>query len=355
MPVVATHLTSGVENTDGTEFTTASISPTGNSLILLAFSVRNGSSTDPTIASVAGNGLTWVLVDSSAWDPDSTSRRKLFVYRAMGASPSTGAITITTDQTETDVSWSVDEFSNVVTTGANGADAVVQSVDNNDDGVTELTVTLSAFADSDNATYGAFSQYNSQSTSEEAGYTQLSDVNTDGGNSTSTQFLNSADTSVYASWADSTKCGGIGIEIAVTAGSSASPSFSPSVSPSFSPSVSPSASPSQSPSASISPSASPSQSPSASISPSASPSAGGSSASPSLSPSLSPSASPSLSPSASPSLSPSISPSVSPSASPSVAPSYKDFRVMRIQGEFVNGVFTQNLYLREITAAEDDA
>ena len=58
--------------------------------------------------------------------------------------------------TQTGCLWSFMEFANVNTGGTNGASAVGQAVTNNGDGNTRQVVTLAAFGNADNATYGAF-------------------------------------------------------------------------------------------------------------------------------------------------------------------------------------------------------
>lgn len=219
MAISAANLTSGENGSAGTTFTTASISPSADKLILLSFTVRNGASTDPTISSISGNGLTWVLVNSSNWDPDSSSRRTTFVYRSMGSSPSTGAITVTFGESNTNSAWSVDEFTNVDTSGTNGSGAVVQSAHNEGaDPSSNLTVTLGAFSSANNATFGAFGEYNNATPTVDTGWTLLASKNTL--DSIFTEFIATNDTSVYMAFSPASKLGGVGIEIAEAVASS---------------------------------------------------------------------------------------------------------------------------------------
>src|SRR6266498_873641 len=89
-------LTSGGSATAGTTRTTASVSPTGNRLILIAINAYvSAGSAQPTITSVVGNGITYTLVRSQDVDTSGTDRTTLFVYRGMAASPSAGTIAIT--------------------------------------------------------------------------------------------------------------------------------------------------------------------------------------------------------------------------------------------------------------------
>lgn len=162
MAVSATNLIANGSAVSGTTFTTASISPTSNSLVLAAIVVENTASTNPGNPTLSGNGLTWVLVDTAGggsilYDSASGSRRKLFVFRALGASPSSGAVTITTAETDAGCLWVIDEFSGTDTTGTNGSGAIVQSAVGKDETgtVNHKTVTLGAFGSTNNATYGA--------------------------------------------------------------------------------------------------------------------------------------------------------------------------------------------------------
>jgi hypothetical protein len=88
------------------------------------------------IPTLAGNGLTWVQVATVL-----QGQRRLTVFRALGAAPSAGAVTITFPTTnQTAVVWSIVQLSNTPITGANGADAVVQS----DTGATASNTTVAA-------------------------------------------------------------------------------------------------------------------------------------------------------------------------------------------------------------------
>jgi hypothetical protein len=122
-PVIAS-LTSGDSTTDATSIDTASVTPTGNALILAVIASDFGGRGNVPTAS--GNGLTWEIVRTVAYGANGT----LTLFRAMGVSPSSGAITFDFDgQSQTDFAWSVAEYTGVIT-GNNGADAIRQlSVD----------------------------------------------------------------------------------------------------------------------------------------------------------------------------------------------------------------------------------
>lgn len=119
----AANLTSGEDNTSGTDATTASVSPTANRLQLLTVVARKDTS-QPIDPTVSGNSLTWVLVASKYFDTSSSSRKQMWVFRAMGSSPTTGAITITFGETWTNCSWSLDEITDANISGTNGSGAI---------------------------------------------------------------------------------------------------------------------------------------------------------------------------------------------------------------------------------------
>ncbi|MEK9137182.1 MAG: hypothetical protein AAB393_08670, partial [Bacteroidota bacterium] len=138
--VSATNLTSGGSaNAAQSSYSTASITPSANKLILLAVAYYTDGA-GATISSVTGNGLTWVQVASTSFI---SNYYKLYLFRAMGSSPSTGAVTINFSVSDIyTVAAAVNEFGTVETSGTNGSGAIVQSATYTSDGTTSLTVTL---------------------------------------------------------------------------------------------------------------------------------------------------------------------------------------------------------------------
>lgn len=135
-----TALTSGVDAVAGTTAVTASVTPGANRLVLAAFqSALAASPATPT--GVAGNGLTWVQVATQNFH---ATDRRVTVFRALGASPSAGAITSTWDASQTSKTWAIVECSGVDTGGTNGSGAVVQSVTAEVAAATSITATLAA-------------------------------------------------------------------------------------------------------------------------------------------------------------------------------------------------------------------
>jgi hypothetical protein len=135
----------------------------------------------------------------------------------MGASPSTGAVTFDfAGQTQQIGGWSIAEFAGVATSGTNGSGAVRQAVTNQANTVDNLTVTLSAFGDPSNATYGAFAQTNLTAFAVGTGFTQIHEENAGTKPMLKTEWKNSNDTTVDASTTGTNgDWGGIGIEISI--------------------------------------------------------------------------------------------------------------------------------------------
>ena len=145
MAISYTVLTSGSTTPSGSSFVTPSISPGANKLILAigAYRVQTDPGNDQT--TVAGNGLTWVrMVDRrdqglSGWN------RVLTIYRAMGASPSSGAVTFTKGTGAAfsgDGAYAILEFDGINTGGTNGSAAVGLVNDNSHSSITFAAQTV---------------------------------------------------------------------------------------------------------------------------------------------------------------------------------------------------------------------
>lgn len=220
LTVSAANLTTGEDSDGGSSETTASITPSANKLILASVTSRTGISTDPVEPTITGCGLTWVKVATAVYDTTGSSRRRITLFRAMGSSPSTGSLTIDhAGQAQTDVVWTVDEITNADTSGTNGSGAIVQSVANTDETQTTgtLTVTLAAFANTNNATYGTFANFGdiAQTTSAGSGFTKVGEkLATTTNLHIASEFKATNDTTVDLTFSNATsQLGGIAIEI----------------------------------------------------------------------------------------------------------------------------------------------
>lgn len=202
--VSASLLTSSQDNTNGTSASTASITPSANKLVLACIRTRRaGAISDPA---VTGNGLTWVKVVGIDYNTVASPAQHFYIYRAMGASPTSGAVTIDTSASgsQTSYSWSIVEFTGMDTSGTNGSGAIVQSASTRGDAQTGLTPTLGAFGSVNNATFACFAGAANNAITEEGGWTELSDAGFDDAGvdiyRMQAQFLASNDTSPNATW-----------------------------------------------------------------------------------------------------------------------------------------------------------
>lgn len=211
--VTATLLTSNYDNVDGTVYSTATITPSANNLILLYTAARKSATPRPLPPTASGNGLTWVGFATVAHTGNLTSSA---IFRALGTSPSTGVVSIEWPETVIGCGYSVIEFANVDGSGTNGSDAVVQfKTQAMLSGSTVITANLDAFTDERNATYGGFAIQLNQNVNPGDGFTEVSD------NSGTTpdfvhasEFRNDNDTSVDFTWTTSHATGGmIAVEI----------------------------------------------------------------------------------------------------------------------------------------------
>lgn len=218
MAVVGTNLVATGGTGSITSQASASYTPSANQLVLCIVESRTAITVDPTQPTLTGNGLTWVVVATIVFDDTSSSRKRITVFRSMGASPTTGAVTADfAAQTQTDVGIVVDQFSGVDTSGTNGSGAVVQSASAKDNTgtATSLTATLAAFGSANNATYGGagFGSVVNSAGSVGTGFTGLSDLNTPTTNRVMTEWKATNDTTVDINASAVEELGIIGIEI----------------------------------------------------------------------------------------------------------------------------------------------
>jgi hypothetical protein len=219
MAVTATLLTSGSTTSALSDYSTASITPGANKLIL-AFCTTTGPSI--TAVTATGNGLTWGEVAAAAIDV-----RRLTVFRAMGASPSAGVFTFDPDNSATSAHWAIVEFDGVDTSGTNGSGAVVQSKGyTNASGATSATITLDSAVGSGNAVAAGFCIPAQEAVTAGTGYTELSETMIGGPNGTTqTEFDDTGTTTAAASWTSSlANVVGVAVEIAdAAAGGTSAP------------------------------------------------------------------------------------------------------------------------------------
>ena len=170
--IAASNLAFGANLPNAASYMTASVSPGANKLVLV--SVETTSTGVPNVPTVTGAGGTWVQVGTAI---DATNARRVTVLRDLSASPGSGPLTIDfAGQTQTSNGYSVDEFSNVDTSGTHGSGAVVQSVTGSTTTgtTTGFTVNLATLGSSYNAAFGAIRNNGSALVSPGSGFTELS-------------------------------------------------------------------------------------------------------------------------------------------------------------------------------------
>lgn len=202
--------------TSVTSIVSDSITPAANTLLLATVAQRTNITADPNAPTLTGNGLTWVQVNTVVYDDSSASRKRVSVFRAMGASPSSGAVTADfAGQSHTDATISIDEFSGIDTSGTNGSGAIVQSVVDKwtDTSHSTLSITLAAFGSGANATFGGFGMFGSATSTPGSGFLELFDFITGGTLSSTGIFKEVPDTTVDITASATGELGGVAIEI----------------------------------------------------------------------------------------------------------------------------------------------
>ena len=179
-------------------YTTGSYTPTANEPVF-AWVVNTKASPVSTPTSLSGNGLTWNLI-AGVENAATTIRGGL--YWAMGASPSTGALSVNFSGNQTGCIIHVFEL-----TGADPSGTIVQSNPNNASGAASLTLTLSAFGSASNATVACFGGLRQAAINHDSG-AGMSEIYDNGYATPATegesQWKNGAATSITGTWSAGT-------------------------------------------------------------------------------------------------------------------------------------------------------
>lgn len=147
MPIAFAGSVSGIASgaDDIVSVASASHAPLANELILAWVGgdrPTNSNTTTSQVSSVTGNGLPWVRVPTideyAARDQDWLS-----VWRAMGASPSAGAVTANISNATDSAVIIVTRWSGVDTSGTNGSGAVEANAENMTNGTDNAVPTVS--------------------------------------------------------------------------------------------------------------------------------------------------------------------------------------------------------------------
>lgn len=214
MAITVNHLTAGGSTTNTNSYATASITPGANRLVLAVVSTK---SPDAPTVTLTGNGLTWVEVASIS---TGGTVAQVQVFRAMGASPSAGAITISDSVSVNGCAWHIVEFDGVDTGGTNGSAAVVQSKTGNGNAGSGSVTLDNAFGSADNATYGGVHHAANEGITAGSGFSVVGATfggHTNPANSAAAEWQAGNDSTIDASWSTSSQWAIIGAEIKAAA------------------------------------------------------------------------------------------------------------------------------------------
>jgi hypothetical protein len=228
MAINISNVTLGTTSTTVSSTTTASITPAANNLVLVSVASALSGTIQPNQPTLSGNSLTYVAVGSSYYGTTGGGRRYFTLFRALGASPTAGAITIDfAAQNQVQIMWSVDQASGIDTTGVNGANAIVQSAGTINAASTTDSVTLAAFSNVNNSTFGGFAANGNHISSFGTGYTSLANAGTDTDSlNVATEWRVDNQTVVPVTWAGAVPSAGQAVELKIApAVASTQPSF----------------------------------------------------------------------------------------------------------------------------------
>lgn len=148
----------------------ASWTPGSNELCLCLIANRGSNTPGNYNSAVSGNGLTWVNVLNQ---DDTQGQINLSVWRAMGASPTTGAVTVTFAVDPTACSFQLLRISGVKTTGTNGSGAIGNTA-SAETGATDTTpATTSVTTSANNSRVIGFASGRGQTYTVGSGFTAI--------------------------------------------------------------------------------------------------------------------------------------------------------------------------------------
>lgn len=167
-PAVLTALTGST--TDASSFPTASVTPTANVPVVLDVAASAAGTAAPT---VTGAGLTWVQERTVTLD---AGLRRLTRFRACGASPSAGALTIDfAGVTQASILWCITSLPGADASGTNGSGACRQSTDNTVATNTTITGTLATLENANNVHLAAVMTTANAAITESGSFAELGD------------------------------------------------------------------------------------------------------------------------------------------------------------------------------------
>jgi len=212
-------LTSDLDATDASSYTTASISPAPNRVLLVfTQSVMATAVLAPTVT-VSGLGLTWTQradrLYASADNVGAEPNRLNLFTAPTGASPGSGALTLTMSSLASGAGWVVIELDRA----DNGSPVVQAPTAWSSAAETSGSVTLAGAGASGNRAFACFGHREWEPSTERANWTELTDrKQTNPSTNMQTQWRPDAfETTASATWATARVWGGIAVEIRAAA------------------------------------------------------------------------------------------------------------------------------------------
>lgn len=191
--ITSSNLTHGNATDSGSESlgdqTTASIAPTNNSLVLVAIGSNHPSGT-PNQPTVSGLSMTWTLIGTIVL----SAALRMTLYRGV-ANGNSGTLTISHGgQNQQNIYWGVTQVDGANVSGTNGENAIVQSATGSGIAQTTFNVTLGAFTNIVNGTYGAVYQNTSSPIDPGSDFTEIGEARSS--HALESEYKTSNDTSV---------------------------------------------------------------------------------------------------------------------------------------------------------------
>lgn len=166
-----TNLEFSTSSTDATEYPTAIVTPATNSLTTITVVSRKAAG-DPGTPWAQGCAMTWVTHDSVLI----ASNRRLTVFRSLNAVTSPDSVSIRFAATQTHALWSIDQFTNVDTTGSNGSGAIGNSPTATTGATSPSSISLSAIQNSNSVAFGAQGKDGTGAVAPGSGFTELAET-----------------------------------------------------------------------------------------------------------------------------------------------------------------------------------
>lgn len=143
MAIAVSNLETTSSTSDSTTFTTGSVAPAASSIVLVAVSgARLSSAVAQSPSTISGAGMTFVKITESLFH-NVIQAHGVSLWWALGANPTSGALTITFANSHSSCCWSIVQLTGTKLTNS-GLDAIGQfaSVTSGGSNVTSLNVSL---------------------------------------------------------------------------------------------------------------------------------------------------------------------------------------------------------------------